>query len=80
MWKGGFINAEGTEAEGGKVTITQSSNITIASANVSRKRLHIRILWNRCSIASSASLFEINPSGTDQVIHPDDQRPDFRSQ
>ena len=74
------MNAEGTEAEGGTVTITQSSNITVAAVMFRERDYILESYGTDGWIASSASLFEINPSGTDQVIHPDDQRPDFRGQ
>ena len=74
MWKGSLINVEGTEAEGGTVTITQSSNITVASIVLRETDYTLESFGSEGWIADSAILFK-NEQGreTDAVTPASEQ-------
>ena len=58
MWKGSLLNVEGTEAEGGTVTITQSSNITVASIVLRETDYTLESFGSDGWIADSGILFK----------------------
>lgn len=73
MWSGSLMNVEGTEAEGGIVTITQSPKITIASVVLLETDFTLESYGTEGWIVDSGVLFKIDPNVTDEVIHPDDK-------
>ena len=58
MWKGSLLNVDGTEAEGGTITITQSSNITVASIVLRETDYTLESFGSEGWIADSAILFK----------------------
>ncbi len=62
------MSVEGTEAEGGVVTITQSSNITIASVVFRDTDYTLESYGTDGWVVDSCVLFKIEPGTTDEVF------------
>ena len=71
MWSGSIMNAEGTEAEGGTINITQSSKITVASVVLKETDFTIESYGSDGWMVDSGVLFKVDPNKTDAIIPPD---------